>query len=352
MPIHISEIKSSALDAYHAFISSRETSTFTDRYEWRKVIEATYPHRHFWYTASENERIVGTLALTLSKHPILGTYLSTAPFASYGGFHAENEAAARALLSEAARLCKEHRAKYALIRHLQPDSGSLSPPAEWQEDSGYAAYHLPLEGDADLFFRKHINKRLRGKVNSAVKHEFHFRVGQADLLPDFWYVISRSMKELGSPYHPYRYLKALLTELKDRAYIAILYDRENQPACCRLFVEHQGTAYSIHGNSLLKYRSLRAGDYFFWLFIRECYQRGLQHIDMGRSLVGSGNEVWKMKWRPHRRTLSYWYYLPDGSPPPQLNQKNPKYQLLIKTWQKLPLFSLKIIGPWLIRGIL
>ena len=95
-----------------------------------------------------------------------------------------------------------------------------------------------------------------------------------------------------------------------------------------------------------------AGDYFFWLCVKECYRMGIELIDMGRSLTGSGNEAWKMKWRPQNYPLSYWYYLPKGEKLPNLNQNNQKFQLLIKTWQKLPLWFLEIVGPRLISGIL
>jgi len=337
--------------AYENYIDSKSSSTYVDFFEWRDLIEKVYKLKHFWYMFTENNKITGSLALTLTKHPIMGTYLSTAPFASNGGFHADSSKALTSLLSKASELCKKLNAKYVVIRHLKVNN-ECNLPIGWYKDSSYATYHLPLVSDPDFFLKTHLSKKVRKKINQSKKNNFHIKIGQEDLLIDFWYVISRSMKELGSPYHSKYYLKTLLHTLKGKAQLSVLYDKENSPACCRLFTSKGNTAFSIHGNSLRKYRHMGAGDYFFWLFVTECYRRGIDLIDMGRSLTGSGNEAWKMKWRPKNYPLSYWYYLPKGEKLPNLNQNNPKLQLLIKTWQKLPIWLLNMIGPRLISGIL
>jgi hypothetical protein len=72
---------------------------------------------------------------------------------------------------------------------------------------------------------------------------------------------------------------------------------------------------------------------------------------MGRSLIGSGNEVFKMKWNPQKQVLAYWYYLRKIHGVPGLNQKNPKFRLAIWMWQRMPAFIVRLIGPALIRGL-
>ncbi|MBA4368872.1 MAG: hypothetical protein C0403_14690 [Desulfobacterium sp.] len=351
MTTTISAITADNLGEYNQFISLQDNATFVDSFAWREVVEQIYGLRHYWYLAYEDGKVSGSVALTLAKHPVFGTYLSTAPFASYGGFHASSTSAASCLLAKAEELCHERKAKYIVLRHLN-EFDSFSLPGGWHNDNSYAIYHIPLESDPDHFFKNHLRKRVRKQLIKSEGYRFYIKFGKHDLLPDFWHVISRSMRELGSPYHSFAYLDTLLTMFQESANIAVLYDDNNEPACCRLFIKNKKRAYSIHGNSLLKYRHLNAGDYFFWLFIQECYNRGLDLIDLGRSLIGSGNDMWKMKWRPECRPLSYWYYLPKGQQLPQLNQNNPKYRVLIKTWQNLPLFLLQIIGPRLISGIL
>jgi len=72
---------------------------------------------------------------------------------------------------------------------------------------------------------------------------------------------------------------------------------------------------------------------------------------MGRSLNGSGNQAYKLKWKPEKIPLSYWYYLPNGLPIPELNQKSAKFRFAIWMWKLLPRFVVQALGPSLIRGI-
>jgi hypothetical protein len=72
---------------------------------------------------------------------------------------------------------------------------------------------------------------------------------------------------------------------------------------------------------------------------------------MGRSLIGSGNETFKMKWKPRKQTLCYWYSLKKGAELPGLNQKNPKFRFAIWTWKRLPAFVVRALGPSLIKGL-
>jgi serine/alanine adding enzyme len=351
MTTTISTVTPDNMSEYNQFISSQDNATFVDFFAWREVVEQIYGLRHYWYLAYENGKVSGSLALTLAKHPVFGTYLSTAPFGSYGGFHAISTSAASCLLTKAEELCHKMKARYVVLRHLN-EFDSFSLTRGWHNDNSYAIYHIPLESDPDHFFKNHLRTRVRQKIINAEKHRFYIKFGKHDLLPDFWYVISRAMRELGSPYHSFAYLDTVLKRFQESVHIAVVYDENNNPAYCKLGIQNKKKVYSIHANSLLKYRHLNVGDYSQWLYIQECYNRGLSVIDMGRSLIESGNDMWKMKWRPERRPLSYWYYLPKGQQLPQLNQNNPKYRILIKTWQNLPLFLLQIIGPHLISGIL
>jgi hypothetical protein len=58
-----------------------------------------------------------------------------------------------------------------------------------------------------------------------------------------------------------------------------------------------------------------------------------------------------MKWRPRKKLLAYWYALMPGKQLPELNQKNPKFQLAISVWKRLPAFLIRPLGPFLIKGL-
>ncbi|HET9907120.1 MAG TPA: hypothetical protein VFQ23_10780, partial [Anaerolineales bacterium] len=63
------------------------------------------------------------------------------------------------------------------------------------------------------------------------------------------------------------------------------------------------------------------------------------------------NEVFKMKWKPRKQLLAYWYALSPGHALPELNQKNPKFEMAIWLWKRLPSFVVRTLGPFLIKGL-
>jgi hypothetical protein len=102
---------------------------------------------------------------------------------------------------------------------------------------------------------------------------------------------------------------------------------------------------------LRRFRSDYAGEFLYWMALERYCRKGFKVFDLGRSLIGSGNETFKMKWRPRKKHLAYWYALMPGGRLPELNQKNPKFQLAIQVWKRLPAFVVRPLGPLLIKGL-
>ena len=123
------------LNEWEKYEKSLDKSTFVDNWTWRKVIEKVYKLSNYWYLAKNDNKIEGLLALTLTKHPIFGTYLVTAPFANQGGFYADSETAFNTLLCKAKTIQRELNTRYVNIRHLD---GGMNPPNGWQQDAVYA----------------------------------------------------------------------------------------------------------------------------------------------------------------------------------------------------------------------
>ena len=108
---------------------------------------------------------------------------------------------------------------------------------------------------------------------------------------------------------------------------------------------------NLHANILRRFRSEYAGEFLYWSLIERYCQHGFKIFDLGRSLIGSGNETFKMKWKPRRQLLAYWYALMPGHALPDLNQKSPKFQFAIQMWKRLPSFVVRLLGPFLIKGL-
>lgn len=345
----LEEISSFHQPDYDHYLTIRQDTTFVDSRAWYNVIDTNYKLPQFWTMAKENGKITGFLNLTLSTHPIFGRYLTTAPFASQGGFYFDTEQTRNALLDKASQLQTQCGAKYTVVRHLQ---GTYLPPEGWIQDPSYATYHIPLNVEPDNFWREHLRKKFRNQISKAKKQGFAVKFGHLELLEDFWAIISQSMKELGSPYHAKSYLETLLRELGCKATLVVVYTKAQSPAAVSLLLDHNDTVVQLHGNALRAYGDLNIGCFLDWSIVQRSCQANKQWLDMGRSLIDSNVELYKMKWRPLRKPLAYWYKLSPNTLLPNLNPANARYRLAIKLWQQMPLSLLRCVGPRLISGIL
>ncbi len=335
--------------ACEAYVRGRPDTTFVDGWPWHQVVQRAYGIAQFWYMALDGDDVRGFLALSLSRNRLFGTYLTTAPFANQGGFYADGPEAADALLAQAIELHAEVGAKYTLVRRLSEDTAA---PDGWLSDPSYATFYLPLNPDPERFYAEHLRSIVRNRIKKARKHRMTVRFGHTELVEDFWPVINRAVRDLGSPYHSRQYLDAVMAEHGTDAQLAVLYTEGGKPIGGSLLMHNPNAVSQLHVVCIKEYWSAYANDLLYWSVIEECCKRGLATFDMGRSLIGTGNERFKMKWRPERRPIDNWYYVGAGQKLPSLNQNNPKYDHARALWKHFPLPLAKLVGPRVMSGIL
>lgn len=348
MGLQISEVDESNLHEWQEYIRHRKDSTFTDTWEWRTIVRKAYNLDQYWFLVKNNNKVEGCVALTLTDHPLFGRYLATAPFGSFGGFYFENNEAFTLLIEKVQGVKQSLDAKYVLIRKYD----DREPPVGWVNDTIYSSYMIELPDNLQHYSQKYLSRKTRACVRNCKKHGFYISYGREELLDDFWYVILRAMKELGSPYHSRYYLETLLNIFGTKAKINIIYSKDDYPCSAGLSIIHNNQVDFLYGPKLDKFRSLNIGELLYWSIIEESFKNGFQKINLGRSLIGSGNEQFKFKWRPNVHKLAYWYNLSPGEKLPRLNQSNRNFNFAIKTWSKLPIWATRRLGPKLISGIL
>lgn len=320
---------------------------FTGLDSWMFFTKQIYGFPVYRIVSQSNDEVDGLLALVHVKHPIFGDYLVTSPFGSYGGFGYASTTVRDALLEKARELANDLGVEHVNVRFEAQDE---TPPNGWMQDSHYSTFFVNLSSNPDEIMRS-FNSNHRNHIRKSFKKEFSIRFGRLDLLDDAYEGLARSMHELGSPYHNKSYLRAMAASLGKSLEFVVLYDALGEIAGAGVFIFHGDVVTNLHANILRNFRSNYAGEYLYWSAIERYCAEGYEIFDLGRSLNGSGNEAFKMKWRPRREPLAYWYYLPKGGGIPELNQKSPKFQLAIRVWKMLPAFIVRAIGPSLIRGI-
>jgi hypothetical protein len=78
--------------------------------------------------------------------------------------------------------------------------------------------------------------------------------------------------------------------------------------------------------------------------------KGSRLFDFGRSSLDSGTYKFKEQWGARAYPAVWQYYVRKGNPA-DMRPDSAGKQKLIKTWQKLPVWLTKLIGPSIVRGI-
>ncbi len=319
---------------------------FTGLDPWLSFVHKTYNFPIHRVVSRVRNEIDGWLALVRVKHLIFGDYLTTSPFGSYGGFAYSSVATRDALLEMACSLGSDLGVEYVNVRF----DAEAEPPAGWTQHPVYATYLVDLITDPHELMTGYSSDH-RNHIRKSFKKRFTIKFGYLDLLDDVYEALAQSMHELGSPYHSKGYLRAMAEALGLMLEFAVMYDPLGELVGAGVFILEGEKATNLHANILRRFRSEYAGEFLYWMALERYCRRGFKIFDLGRSMIGSGNESFKMKWRPRKKMLAYWYALMPGHHLPELNQKNPKFQLAIQVWKRLPAFAVRPLGPFLIKGL-
>lgn len=321
-------------------------SGFSGSNGWITNITKHYSYPGIRVTSRASE-VNGSLTLLHITHPLFGNYLLSAPYASYGGFAFRSPEVRDALLVKARELADELNVQYAVVRF---DGGSATPPPGWIQNPLYCTYITEFPDSLEALFASFSAKH-RYYIRKSEKHGLSVRFGHLDLLDDAYEGMAGGMHELGSPFHSKAYFQGMAQLLDTSLSFVAMYDSQGKVAAGGVYVTEGKTVVSLYANVFRRYREENAGEFLYWSAMQHYHQLGIRSFNMGRSPVGPRNEVFKMKWRPKRQELAYWYYLRTLKKIPDINQRNPQLQGAIWTWQHLPRPLVRALGPYLIRGV-
>ncbi len=314
---------------------------------WTSFVQSVYDFPVYRVVSETDGKVDGWLALVCVNHPVFGDYLATSPFGSYGGFAYSSSAARDALLEKARTLGNDLGVEYINVRF---EAGEETPPAGWVQHPAYCTYLIDLASDPSQLISLYSSDH-RNHIRKSLKKGFSVKFGHLDLLDDAYEALARSMHELGSPYHTKDYLRAMAQALGEDLEFVLVYGAGGELAGAGVFISQGERVTNLHANILRRFRADYAGEFLYWSVIERYCRKGFKMLDLGRSLIGSGNEVFKTKWRPRKQLLAYWYALLKVQELPDLNQKNPKFQIAIWLWKRLPAFVVRPLGPFLIKGV-
>jgi FemAB-related protein (PEP-CTERM system-associated) len=326
-----------------AFVFSHPAGSSYHRPVWLEIIRQAFGHDTKYLTAEADGDVLGVLPLVFFNNRLFGRFAVSMPFLNYGGVLADSEAAERALLTHAISETVRARGTHLELRHQRQHFTQLAPKRH------KVAMELTLAETADAQWSA-IDRKLRNQVRKAEKSGLTVVVGGAELLDAFYVVFARNMRDLGTPVYDRRFFAAVLAGCPDTTRVlAIMHN--GQPIAAAIVHWYRHRIEVPWASSLREFNPLCANVLLYWEMLRFAIAQGLKVFDFGRSTPGEGTYQFKKQWGAEARELVWEYWMADNQPLPELNPKNPKFDLAIRTWQRLPLAVANRIGPHIVRHI-
>jgi FemAB-related protein (PEP-CTERM system-associated) len=312
---------------------------------WKDVIEQSFGHTTFYLLAEGNAReIAGILPLVQLKSMLFGNFMVSLPFFNYGGVCSDSREVESQLMDEAASIARREKAEHIEFRHSRPVDGALSTKTT------KVSMRLELPADADELWGT-FTSNLRRKIRKAEKEGFSCRIGKRDQLDDFYTVFSINMRDLGTPVYPKAFFANILKELPEDTWIATVYTKGGKPAASLFLVGFKKQLEMPWASSIKDYNRHYPNLLLYWSALKFACREGYFFFDFGRSTRGSGTYRFKEQWGAKPHQLYWHYWMRRGELLPEINPQNPKYQLAIRLWRRLPLGLTRVLGPRIVKNL-
>ena len=307
---------------------------------WRGVFARAFGHESIYLVARDGPRIAGVLPLVFINSLVFGRSLTSLPFLNYGGIAADSPDAADVLLAAATEVGREQRCRHVELRHVARRFPAL-PCKEHK-----VAMQLRLE--TGMWDR--LDHKVRNQIRKAQKSELTSEYGGVELLADFYCVFARNMRDLGTPVYGRRFFEEVLRSFPERTRIHVVRLKGTPVAAGITYQTGRGVEVPW-ASSVRDFNALCPNHLLYWSMIERAVADGCDVLDFGRSTPHEGTYKFKEQWGARPVPLHWEYALMRGAALPNASPTNPKFQLAIKMWKKLPVSIATRVGPSIVRAI-
>ncbi|MCI0400695.1 MAG: FemAB family PEP-CTERM system-associated protein [Gammaproteobacteria bacterium] len=329
---------------WDSFVQSAKDATSYHQFGWKAVITKSFGHQcHYLAAIDDKGGWQGVLPLVHMRSRIFGNFIVSVPFVNYGGLLCRDEAATSILLGEADKLRRLYGATHVELRHVAQSIEGV--PTKLHK----VTMVLELASDVDAQWQA-FSPKLRNQVRKAERGGLRSVIGHLELLDGFYQVFTRNMRDLGTPVYAKSFFRSVLEAFPETTRIfAVDYGGRTIAAGIASWFRD---AFEIPwASSISDYKSLCPNNMLYWEAMRFAINNGFRRFDFGRSTPLEGTYKFKKQWGALPVQL-HWQYLMDvGDQMLELNPENPKYQVAIRAWKRLPVPVTRILGPPIVRNI-
>jgi FemAB-related protein (PEP-CTERM system-associated) len=328
---------------WDGYVSRQPGSSADHLWRWREIFSGVFGHESVYLAARRGPNLVGILPLVLFRSRIFGRSVISLPFLNYGGIVADDADAVDALVERAEGVAREFRASHLELRHVSRQVPGL--PSR-QHKLGFT---VSMPADSATLWAG-LDRKVRNQVRKAQKEGLAASVGGIELVPEFYDVFARNMRDLGTPVYPRTLFEATLQLFPDRARVFVVRHRDRTVAAS-VAIRFRDTVLVPWASSLREFRHLCPNMLLYWSMFEQAVLDGVAVFDFGRSSPGSGPHAFKAQWGAVATPLHWEYVLISRKAPPDQGTSNPRFDAAVRLWARLPLRLANAVGPLIVRSI-
>jgi FemAB-related protein (PEP-CTERM system-associated) len=329
--------------SWDAYVSRHPDASAYHLHAWRDVIAKAFGHESCYLAAEGEDGLAGILPLVVFRNMMFGRFLVSMPFLNYGGVLADSPAVAEALLDAAVAESRRRDARFLELRHVRRHFASLQPKEH------KVGMRLALQGSEDAQWTA-LDRKLRNQVRKADKSGVVVARGGAELLPSFYDVFSRNMRDLGTPVYTRRFFDEVLATFPGhaRVFVATL---DGRAVAGSITCRWRNAMEVPWASSLREYNPLCANVRLYWEMLRAAVAAGCTVFDFGRSTPHEATYQFKKQWGAEPLPLVWEYWTANDTPLPDMSPGNARFRTAIAVWKRLPVGLTRVIGPPIVRNI-
>lgn len=327
--------------SWDAFVRQHPQSSPFHLTAWKNSIEQTFGYRPLYLAAFHGDRIAGVLPLFLTDGFIAGKALISTPFAVYGGILAEDSESRLALAVRAAELGRALQVQHVELRNAWPVQS-----AGWTPLRRYVTFTQPLHTTDPDGLLAQLPKKTRNMIRKSLRTPFEIRRSRDPRA--FERLHSLTLRRLGTPSFPPAHFNRLLAEFGSQIDLCEVVLNRRAVAASMSFV-FNGQMHIYYAATDPAFNHLAPNYRMYFENLLSAARSGCSLFDFGRSKLNTGTFDFKRHWDTTPRELPYEVLLVRRKQLPNFTPVNPRFDLAIRLWRRIPLPVTRVIGPWLIR---
>jgi FemAB-related protein (PEP-CTERM system-associated) len=311
---------------------------------WLNVLQAALGHEAYAVEVTLGGRTVGFLPLAYVSSILFGRFLVSLPYLNSNGALTSSPEVQVLLVSRAVVLADELGVRYLELRHERP----IDHPALNARLASKVHVRLALPRSAQRLW-KDLDPKVRNQVRKGEKPGFAVAWGGVELLDGFHDVLSRNMRDLGSPVYSKRLFREILATFPGEAEVCLVRHGA-APVAAALLLHGQGVTEVPSASSLREYNPTSVNMLMYWHLLKRSVERGQEVFDFGRSTAEGPTFKFKKQWGAVPHSAVWQYHVREGTAG-EMRPDNPRYQSAIRLWQRLPVGLTRLLGPLIVCGI-